>query len=195
MKHIVIDVHDPGTHALWEAVAELAGRLPADWVLVGGLMVQLHALERGVRDIRVTADIDVLGQARPQGALESIDAVLAADGFTGSTRATGAAATRTVWCGDRFGLLRVVRGLTGAVGSGGSATGCDRGGVGAGFCALLASPCLGAGLGVRATAPAEVAASVSARYATVRLRLGPWEAGSSSTGGVLVRRGNWPVAS
>ena len=81
MKHIVIDVHDPGTHALWEAVAELAGRLPADWVLVGGLMVQLHALERGVRDIRVTADIDVLGQARPQGALESIDAVLAADGF------------------------------------------------------------------------------------------------------------------
>ena len=29
----------------------------------------------------VTADIDVLGQARPQGALESIDAVLAADGF------------------------------------------------------------------------------------------------------------------
>lgn len=30
----------------------------------------------------MTADVDVLGQARPQGTLQSIDAALAADGFT-----------------------------------------------------------------------------------------------------------------
>ncbi|MEI2700886.1 MAG: hypothetical protein V9E83_00615 [Baekduia sp.] len=46
MTRIAIDVEDPGTRALREAVGELAGRLPADWVLIGGLMVQLHALER-----------------------------------------------------------------------------------------------------------------------------------------------------
>lgn len=82
MTHITIDVEDPGTLALWASVGDLVGRLPADWVLIGGLMVQLHALERGVRDVRVTADIDLLGQARPQGALQSINAVLISDGFT-----------------------------------------------------------------------------------------------------------------
>jgi hypothetical protein len=50
--------------------------LPEDWVLIGGLMVQLHALEHGHVDLRVTVDVDVLGQARPQGALSRIDQVL-----------------------------------------------------------------------------------------------------------------------
>jgi len=54
---------------------------PVDWVLVGGLMVQLHALERGLPDVRATRDIDVLGQARPQGALPAITAALRAAGF------------------------------------------------------------------------------------------------------------------
>lgn len=81
MTRIVIDVDDPGTLVLWDAVAELVSRLPEDWVLIGGLMVQLHALEHGVSGLRVTADIDVLGQARPPGALQSIDEALLTDGF------------------------------------------------------------------------------------------------------------------
>jgi hypothetical protein len=50
-------------------------------VLVGGLMVQLYALEAGVDDIRVTMDVDVLGQGRPPGALAAIDEALSYDGF------------------------------------------------------------------------------------------------------------------
>jgi hypothetical protein len=81
MTRIEIDVDDPQTRALWRALGELAERLPGEWVLVGGLMVQLHALEGGDGDVRVTADIDVLGQARPQGALDALDAALRAEGF------------------------------------------------------------------------------------------------------------------
>ena len=44
-------------------------------------MVQLHAIEHGVSDVRPTADIDVLGQARPQGALAAIHAALEHEGF------------------------------------------------------------------------------------------------------------------
>jgi hypothetical protein len=62
-------------------VAELSERLPAGWVLIGGLMVQLHAMEHDVVDVRPTRDIDVLGQARPRGALPAIDAALRSEGF------------------------------------------------------------------------------------------------------------------
>jgi hypothetical protein len=81
MTRVEIDVDDPETLALWEAVRELVARLPGDWVLIGGLMVQLHALQHGDREVRVTIDIDVLGQARPPGALQAIDEALCADGF------------------------------------------------------------------------------------------------------------------
>jgi hypothetical protein len=81
VTEIQIDVDDPGVRRLWLAVAELAGRLPDGWVLVGGLMVQLHALEHAVRDVRATQDIDVLGQARPPGALRAIDRSLRDDNF------------------------------------------------------------------------------------------------------------------
>jgi hypothetical protein len=81
MTRVEIDVDDAETLALWEAVGELVARLPGDWVLIGGLMVQLHALQHGDREVRVTVDIDVLGQARPPGALQAIDEALRADGF------------------------------------------------------------------------------------------------------------------
>jgi hypothetical protein len=81
MTRVEIEVDDPETLALWDAVGELVARLPGDWVLIGGLMVQLHALQHGDREVRVTVDIDVLGQARPPGALEAIDEALCADGF------------------------------------------------------------------------------------------------------------------
>ena len=81
MIEVPIDVADPATQRLWHAVGDLAERLPGDWVLVGGLMVQLHAIEHGILDVRPTRDIDVLGQARPPGALPAIDAALRNDGF------------------------------------------------------------------------------------------------------------------
>jgi hypothetical protein len=65
----------------WAAVGELVELLPRDWVLIGGLMVQIHAWERGMTDVRATVDVDVLGQARPQGALRAIDAALTRAGF------------------------------------------------------------------------------------------------------------------
>lgn len=81
---MTIDVTAAGREsvALWRHVADVAELLPGQWVLVGGLMVQLHALERGASDVRVTRDIDVLAQARPQGALARVATALRAHGFT-----------------------------------------------------------------------------------------------------------------
>lgn len=43
----------------WPYVFELAAALPQErWVLVGGLMVQLHAIAAGVESTRVTVDVD-----------------------------------------------------------------------------------------------------------------------------------------
>lgn len=70
---IEVDLDDPQTVRLWTAVGELAERLPGEWTLIGGLMVQLHAIEHGITDVRATIDIDILGQARPQGALTSTE--------------------------------------------------------------------------------------------------------------------------
>jgi hypothetical protein len=78
---VSVDLERGETRALWRAVGELVATLPEDWVLIGGLMVQLHALEHGVADVRVTQDIDVLGRARPQGALSRIDRVLQEQDF------------------------------------------------------------------------------------------------------------------
>lgn len=85
MTRIVIDVDDEATRQLWEVVGELAERLPHEWVLIGGLMVQLHVLEHGSMDVRLTVDIDVLGQARPSRSLPAIDQALRDDGFHAAT--------------------------------------------------------------------------------------------------------------
>lgn len=82
MSRVVIDVlDDEPTRQLWAGVGTLVELLPERWVLIGGLMVQLHALEHGITDVRPTRDIDVLGEARPQGTLDSIDATLRRAGF------------------------------------------------------------------------------------------------------------------
>ena len=78
---IEIDPPDEASRRLWHAVSDLVELLPQDWTLVGGLMVQLHAFEHGVPDVRVTVDIDVLGQARPPGPLQAIDRALIDAGF------------------------------------------------------------------------------------------------------------------
>jgi hypothetical protein len=81
MAEIELRLTDEHSRRLWSSVGDLTELLPAEWVLVGGLMVQLCALEAGVDDIRVTTDVDVLGQGRPPGALAAIDAALGHDGF------------------------------------------------------------------------------------------------------------------
>jgi hypothetical protein len=64
MTEINLRPADEDSRRLWSSVADLVALLPADWVLIGGLMVQLHALEAGIVDVRATIDVDVLGQAR-----------------------------------------------------------------------------------------------------------------------------------
>ena len=81
MSRVDIELDDEKTLLLWTAVGDLADGLPTQWVLIGGLMVQLHTLEHGVTAVRPTRDIDVLGQARPQGALTAIDRALRDRGF------------------------------------------------------------------------------------------------------------------
>ncbi len=67
---------EPEVAALWDQARALALQLPGGWVLVGGLMVQLHALEAGLNAIRATTDIDVLGRARHPKNLEELAATL-----------------------------------------------------------------------------------------------------------------------
>jgi hypothetical protein len=63
MVEIELRPTDEHSRSLWASVAELTDVLPAEWVLVGGLMVQLHAVEAGIEAVRVTRDVDVLGQS------------------------------------------------------------------------------------------------------------------------------------
>jgi hypothetical protein len=81
MSAIDLALEDEQTLQLWTAVGDLAERLPGEWTLIGGLMVQLHAVEHGITDVRATIDIDILGQARPQGTLSAIDTALRDQGF------------------------------------------------------------------------------------------------------------------
>ncbi len=78
---VKIAPEDAEAASLWSDFGRLASHvLPAGWTLVGGLMVQLHAYEAGETDVRVTTDIDILGDAR-QYAIEKIARALDNDGF------------------------------------------------------------------------------------------------------------------
>ena len=50
--------------ALWETLIELADLRPGEWTLIGGQMVFVHAIEQGVEPLRMSADLDVLVNAR-----------------------------------------------------------------------------------------------------------------------------------
>jgi hypothetical protein len=50
VTEITIDTGNEATQRLWSAVGELVERLPGSWVLIRGLMVQPHAIERGETD-------------------------------------------------------------------------------------------------------------------------------------------------
>jgi hypothetical protein len=65
MPIIDIDPPTPEAKKLWATALRLAEAFGSDepWCLIGGLMVQLHALEHG-STARPTVDIDVLGDSR-----------------------------------------------------------------------------------------------------------------------------------
>lgn len=67
---ITITPASPEAKELWTKALELAELLGSDepWTLIGGLMVQLHAFERGAGS-RPTVDIDLLGDSRSRPAM------------------------------------------------------------------------------------------------------------------------------
>jgi len=79
-----IEIHSttPEARRLWQKVLQLAEALGGDapWVLIGGLMVQLHGFEHGDGS-RPTVDIDLLGDSRQRPAMtEQIAAILVSRG-------------------------------------------------------------------------------------------------------------------
>jgi hypothetical protein len=77
--------------SLWALVAEIAGSLPPDsWVLVGGLMVQAHALRGGNAVTRQTTDVDALLNltiatvSQIAGSIQSLGFEPSAPGFGGA---------------------------------------------------------------------------------------------------------------
>ncbi|NQX27826.1 hypothetical protein HQQ81_10795 [Microbacteriaceae bacterium VKM Ac-2854] len=62
----------------WGAALDVFEKLPRDWCLVGGQMVQLHCAERGVAPIRPTDDLDAVldVRARPQVLLQFTSALV-----------------------------------------------------------------------------------------------------------------------
>ena len=68
MSGITITAPAGGWAPPWPVVVEVAAVLPAgSWVLVGGLMVQLHARAAGVDVVRPTDDVDALVDVMAEG--------------------------------------------------------------------------------------------------------------------------------
>lgn len=67
----------------WPLVIEIAATIPTgSWVLVGGLMVQLHARAAGVVEVRPTHDVDALVDVMAAGvSVAAIVGLLAGRGF------------------------------------------------------------------------------------------------------------------
>lgn len=77
--------------ALWQLVFDLGRRLdPAQWELVGGLMVVLHGIAAGRVPPRPTADVDVLAHVvSSAGALEACVTVVEQLGFKATSDSAG----------------------------------------------------------------------------------------------------------
>jgi hypothetical protein len=79
---IVLPEMPPAQTASWLGLFDLADRMPDDWTLVGGQMVQLHCFERGVPPVRSTTDVDTVLHIREQpNALRSVTQILSEIGF------------------------------------------------------------------------------------------------------------------
>ena len=72
----------PGTDSIWEALLELADNAFAEWTLIGGQMVMLHAAEHSAEPLRISRDLDVIVNARiVAGAIRSFAIGLEQRGF------------------------------------------------------------------------------------------------------------------
>lgn len=58
----------PAAFDAWSAVFQLTEDFGEDWVVVGGQMVQLHAVELGATQLRPTVDVDVIVDVRARRA-------------------------------------------------------------------------------------------------------------------------------
>ena len=69
----MIELPDFAGHAdaLWNALLDLEEAVSSDWVLVGGQMVLLHAIEHGAAWPRVSMDLDVIVNARVKASVRT----------------------------------------------------------------------------------------------------------------------------
>jgi hypothetical protein len=82
MITVVLNPLKGQSRALWHNALSLMSELDGDWTLVGGLMVQLHAVRYGVPSGRLTVDIDILADSRRRpSATERIGSTLTDLGF------------------------------------------------------------------------------------------------------------------
>jgi Nucleotidyl transferase AbiEii toxin, Type IV TA system len=92
---------------LWTALLELAGHLDAaDWALIGGQMVALHGLIRGVVPLRTSVDIDIVANVvARRNSLQACVAAAAAIGLEARPSITGKRTHRFEGNGVRLDLL------------------------------------------------------------------------------------------
>lgn len=79
----MIELPDFAGHAdaLWNALLDLGAVVSSEWVLVGGQMVLLHAIEHGAAWPRVSMDLDVIVNARVKASVRGFVAEIEAIGF------------------------------------------------------------------------------------------------------------------
>jgi hypothetical protein len=79
----MIELPDFAGHAddLWNALLDLGALVSSDWVLVGGQMVLLHAIEHGAAWPRVSMDLDVIVNARVRTAVRGFVSEIEGLGF------------------------------------------------------------------------------------------------------------------
>jgi hypothetical protein len=79
----LIELPDFAGHAdaLWTALLDIGEGVSSEWVLVGGQMVLLHAIEHGVAWPRVSMDLDVIVNARVRASIRDFVGEIEALGF------------------------------------------------------------------------------------------------------------------
>jgi hypothetical protein len=83
MTVVVLPAMRGAQEQAWAALLDVAERLPSGWCLVGGQMVHLHCVERGVVPPRPTDDADVALDVRSEPRmLATFTGVLVDLGFT-----------------------------------------------------------------------------------------------------------------
>lgn len=79
---VVLPPMTPAQAEAWNGLLDVAERHPTGWTLVGGQMVQLHYIERGVAPARPTDDVDAVLDVRAEpDVLRTFTSALADVGF------------------------------------------------------------------------------------------------------------------